>query len=190
MGSRSDAAIAATLLALLLTACSSAPKAVQMTWVPPPRSASCSEGVPCENVKRWFEIEKQAAEARPACRPVPLKGSEEQCARAEAAYAKAHAEQIDYFGGLCAGSVGVAAGTVIAYLGLPESDRVVTCGGKPGVPTFTCRLWEWTWATASRGGAFVVFLVQPEGAPAGSWVLNACSYCESGGACREFPFRP
>ena len=26
----------------------------------------------------------------------------------------------------------------------------------------------------------------PEGAPAGSWVLNACSYCESGGTCREF----
>jgi hypothetical protein len=35
----------------------------------------------------------------------------------------------------------------------------------------------------------VVFLVEPAGAPPGTWAVNSCSYCEAGGECREFPLR-
>jgi hypothetical protein len=140
-------------------------------------------------VKRWFAVEKEAAEAWPACHPVPAKGSEVECARADAAYAKVHREQLDYFAGLCSGSVGSSFFAVFPYVGTPESDRIATCGGKGGSGPFTCRVLEWTWATASRGGAFVMFLVPPAGAAPGVWAVNSCSYCESGGACREFPRR-
>ncbi len=139
---------------------------------------------------RWFEVEKQAALAWPACHPSPLKGSEQACARADASYARVHAEQLDYFGGLCAGTVGSNAWTVRPFVGTPQADRIATCGGKAGAASFTCRLWEWTWATESRGGAFVVFLVQPTEAPPGVWAVNSCSYCEAGGSCREWPSRP
>ena len=177
--------------ALLAVACASAPPPLPPpSWIPPPQSASCSDASPCENVKRWFAIEKEAAEAWPACHPFPLKGSEQACARADAAYAVVHKEQLDYFGGLCTGSVGSSAWTVLPYLGTPESDRIATCGGKGGSGPFTCRVLEWSWATSTRGAAFVVFLVQPRDAPPGVWAVNSCSYCETGGACREFPLRP
>ncbi len=177
--------------ALLTLACASTPPPLPPpSWIPPPQSASCTEANPCENVKRWLTVETEAAEAWPACHPVPARGSEAACARADAAYAKVHREQLDYFVGLCSGSVGSNYFAVAPYLGTPATDRIATCGGKGGSGPFTCRVLEWSWATASRGGAFVVFLVQPSGAAPGVWAVNSCSYCESGGACREFPVRP
>jgi hypothetical protein len=179
------------VVASLALACASAPPPLPApTWIPPPQSAACTDATPCENVKKWFAIESEAAQAAPACHPVPLRGSEPACARADAAYAKVHREQIDYFGGLCTGSVGSSAWAVRPFMGTPDADRIASCGGRGGSGPFTCRLWEWTWATATRGGAFVVFLVEPAGATPGVWAVNSCSYCESGGACREFPFRP
>jgi hypothetical protein len=173
-------------VAVTLAGCASTPPSLPPPrWIPPPQSASCTDAHPCENVKRWFEVEKDAAEAWPACHPVPLKGSEAACARADAAYARVHREQIEYFTGLCSGSVGSSAWTIRPFLGTPDGDRIASCGGKDGAEPFTCRLWEWTWATPSRGGAFVVFLVQPTGAPPGVWAVNSCSYCEAGGSCRE-----
>jgi hypothetical protein len=181
----------APLAAGLLAACASAPPPLPPPrWVPPPQSAACSDASPCENVARWFQIEAEASEAWPACHPTPLRGSEAACEKASASYARVHAEQIEYFGGLCAGMVGSNAWAIRPYVGTAQSDRIATCGGKAGIPAFTCRLWEWTWVTASNGGAFVVFMVQPEGQPAGVWAVNNCSYCEALGACREFPFRP
>ncbi len=160
------------------------------SWIPPPQSAACTDWKPCENVKKWFVVEKEAAEAWPACHPTPMKGAAQDCARADAAYLKVHKEQLDYFGNLCSGSVGSSQWAVMPYMGTPENDRIATCGGRGGSGPFTCRVLEWTWATATKGGAFVVFLVQPDGAAPGTWAVNNCSYCESGGACREFPFRP
>ena len=180
--------LAAALLGFV-AACASAPPPVVPSWIPPPQAASCSEAAPCDTVRQWFTLEKEAAEAWPACHPVPLKGTAEACARADAAYAKAHASRLDYLAGLCSGTVGVSSWFVLPYVGAPESDRVATCGARPGATAFTCRIWEWTWATSSKGGAFVIFLVPPEGAPAGTWVLNSCSYCETGAPCREFPAR-
>ena len=179
------------LLLGLLAACSTAPPSLPPPrWVPPPQSAACTDEKPCENVRRWFEVEKEAALARPACRPVPLRGSEEACARAEAAYLRVHREQLDYFSGLCTGTSGSSAWAIRPFTGAPESDRIATCGGKGGSPSFTCRIWEWTWATPAAGGAFVVFLVEPAGAPPGIWAVNSCSYCEAGGDCREFRGKP
>ncbi len=183
--------LAAVAPALLALACASAPPPLPPSrWVPPPRSASCSDATPCENVKRWFAIEKEAAEAWSACHPVPLRGSEQACARADASFAAVHREQLDYVDGLCTRSVGSDAWTVLPYLGTPESDRIASCGGRGGSGTFTCRVLEWTWATSTRGAAFVLFLVEPRDAPPGVWAVNSCSYCETGGACREFPVKP
>ena len=179
------------VVAALVAACATTPPPLPPPrWVPPPQSATCSDEKPCENVRRWFEVEKEAALARPACRPVPLRGSEEACARAEAAYARVHREQLDYFSGLCAGTSGSSLWAIRPFVGTPESDRIASCGGKGGSPSFTCRIWEWTWATPSAGGAFVIFLVEPAGAPPGIWAVNSCSYCEAGGTCREFPGKP
>jgi len=177
--------------ALALAACASTPAPLPPPrWSPPPGSTACTDAAPCENVARWFRVETEAAEAWPACFPVPRPGSQAACEKARASYARVHAEQIEYFGALCQGMVGSNAWEIRPFLGAPPSDRFSTCGGKGSTPAFTCRIWEWTWATASRGGAFVVFLVQPEGQPAGVWAVNSCSYCEAPGTCREFPFRP
>ena len=43
---------------------------------------------------------------QPTCHPAPAKLNQAACAKAEAAYARVHKEQLDYFGRLCAGSVG------------------------------------------------------------------------------------
>ncbi len=181
----------AAATACVVLACASAPPTLPPpSWIPPPQSASCTDANPCENVKRWFAVEREAAEAWPACHPVPAKGSQLDCVRADAAYAKVHREQLDYFTGLCTGSVGSSFFAIHPYVGTPDSDRIATCGGKGGSGPFTCRVLEWTWATASKGGAFVMFLVPPAGAAPGVWAVNSCSYCESGGACREFPHRP
>ena len=150
----------------------------------------CTEASPCENVRKWFEIEREAAEAWPACHPTPVAGAKDECARADAAYARIHREQLDTFGALCTGTAGSSAGSIRPFTGTPESDRIATCGGKGGAPSFTCRIWEWTWATARKGGAFVVFLVEPADQPVGTWAVNSCSYCEAGGSCREFTARP
>jgi hypothetical protein len=179
------------LCAALLAACASPPPPLPPPrWVPPPQSAGCTDEFPCENVARWFQIETEAAEAWPACHPVPLPGSEAACEKARASYARVHAEQIEYFGGLCTGMVGSSLWAIRPFLGTPRSDRIGTCGGKGSIPAFTCRLWEWTWVTSTSGGAFVVFLVEPAGAAPGVWAVNSCSYCEARGTCREFPFRP
>jgi hypothetical protein len=121
---------------------------------------------------------------------VAQKGTEEFCARADQAYAQQHEQHIAYFAGLCGESLGVPALAVFPYMGLPENDKVITCGGKGGIPPFPCRVWEWTWATTSKGGAFLVFFVQPAGGPPGEWVLNNCSYCDAASSCRDVPFRP
>jgi hypothetical protein len=188
---RVKAPLALVVVASLGVACASAPPPLPApTWIPPPQSAACTDASPCENVKRWFAVEKEAAEAWPACHPVPVRGSELACARADAAYARVHREQIEYFGGLCGGSVGSSYFAVAPFLGTPENDRMATCGGKGGSGPFPCRVLEWTWATASKGGAFVMFLVQPGESAPGVWAVNSCSYCESGGTCRDLPFRP
>ncbi len=177
-------------VAMALAACASSPPPLPPPrWVPPPGTAACTDAHPCETVKRWFEVETEAALAWPACHPVPLRGSEAECARADAAYAKVHRERLEYVAGLCGGTVGSNAWNIRPFLGTPENDRIVTCGGKGDVPPFTCRLWEWTWSTPAKGGAFVVFLVQPTGAPPGVWAVNSCSYCEAGGTCRDFTGR-
>jgi hypothetical protein len=182
--------VRAALLAVLLAGCATTPPTLPPPrWVPPPQWASCSDAKPCENVRKWLDVEKEAALARPACHPVPVKGSEAECARADSAYVAFHRENVDAFGALCNGAVGSNVWTVAPYFGTPESDRIATCGGKGGSASFVCRVVEWTWATPSRGGAFVIFLVQPEGAPPGVWAVNSCSYCENPGDCREFPLR-
>lgn len=183
--------LAPAAAALLALACTSAPPPLPPPrWVPPPGSASCTEEKPCENVRRWLEIEKEAALARPACRPVPLRGSEEACARAEAAYARVHREALETFSGLCTGTSGSSAWSIRPFTGTPDSDRIATCGGKDGSPPFTCRIWEWIWSTPAAGGAFVVFLVEPAGAPPGIWAVNSCSYCVAGADCRELRGKP
>ncbi len=178
-------------LAALLAACASTPPPLPPPrWVPPPQAMACTDSSPCEAVRRWLDLEKEAALAWPACHPVPLKGSEAACAKADLAYAQVHREKLEYFGSLCTGSVGSNAWAIAPFLGKPEGDRMATCGGRGGTPTFTCRIWEWTWVTPTKGGAFVVFLVEPEKQPPGVWAVNSCSYCENPGDCREFPFRP
>jgi hypothetical protein len=177
--------------ALLLLGCASSPTPVRsLSWSPPPQMAGCTEVAPCAEVKAWFAAEMKSAGDAVACHPVPQKGTEEACARADEAQARAHARELDFLAGLCGESVGVPARAVFPYLGVPDNDKVITCGGKGGIPAFPCRVWEWTWATTTRGGAFMVFLVQPAGGPPGEWVLNACSYCDAGSPCREVPFRP
>jgi hypothetical protein len=177
--------------ALLLAGCASGATAVRnLSWKPPPQSAGCTEFAPCDNVKKWFAFETRSAGDASACHPIPQKGTEETCARADEAYARAHQEHLEYFAGLCGESVGVPSRVVLPYLGVPENDRLTTCGGKGVIAPFPCRVWEWTWATASKGGAFLVFLVQPAGGPPGEWVFNACSYCDATSSCREIPFRP
>jgi hypothetical protein len=183
--------LASIATALLVLGCGSGATAVKnLSWRPPPQSASCSEAAPCDNVKRWFAFETRAAGDAAPCQPVPLAGTEAACARALEDQARARAQHLDYFAGLCGESVGVPAPLVFPYLGVPESDRVITCGGKGGIPAFRCRVWEWTWATTSKGGAFLVFLVEPAGGAPGEWVLNSCSHCEAGSSCRDLPFRP
>ena len=178
------------LAAALALGCASGPPPLPPPrWLPPPQWAGCTDAAPCENVKRWLEVEQQAALAWLACHPVPVAGSEAACARADAAYARVHREQLDAFAALCAGSVGSNYWSVAPFLGSPESDRFATCGGKGGTAAFTCRVLEWTWTTPTKAGAFVVFLVQPEGQAAGIWALNACSYCETPGDCRDLPPR-
>ncbi len=185
-----DSARLLPVLAALATACASAPPPLPPPrWVPPPQWSRCSDAAPCENVKQWMQIEKEAELARLACEPVPVKGSEAACARASSGYSAVHREQLDAFSGLCAGSVGSSYWAVAPVLGTPENDRFATCGGKGGTATFTCRVLEWTWTTPTRAGAFVVFLVQPEGQAPGVWALNACSYCVTPGDCRELPLR-
>ena len=177
--------------ALLLAGCGTSSVAVRnLSWKPPPQSAACTEATPCDNVKRWLAFETQSVGDFVACHPVPQKGTEEVCARADEAYARAHQQHLDYFGSLCGESVGVPASVVFPYMGVPENDRNITCGGKGGIPAFPCRVWEWSWATTSQGGAFLVFLVQPAGGAPGEWVLNSCSYCDVNSKCRELPFRP
>ena len=177
--------------AVLLAGCASPPPPLPAArWTPPPQWASCTDEFPCENVAKWFRIEKEAAEAWPACHPVPLKGSEAACEKATTAYGRVHAEQLDSFSSLCASTVGASSWSIRPYLGTPQTDRIGTCGGKNGIPFYTCRLWEWTWVATTKGGAFVVFLVEPPGAPPGVWAVNNCSYCEAGGTCRDFPPRP
>jgi hypothetical protein len=185
------ALLAPAAAALVSLACASSPPVLPPpSWIPPPQSARCSATSPCENVKRWLTVEKEAAEAWPTCHPVPARGSEAACARADAAYARVHKEQLDYFGGLCGGSVGSDYFAVAPYLGTPETDRIASCGGRGESGSFTCRVLEWSWATAEKGGAFVMFLVPPEGAAAGIWAVNSCTYCETGGTCRTLPLRP
>jgi hypothetical protein len=177
-------------VALLLVGCASSATAVKnLSWRPPPESAGCTEVAPCENVKKWFAFETRSAGDLAACLPVLQKGTEETCARAGEAYARTHQQHLDYFASLCAESVGVPTGVVFPYIGVPENDRVITCGGKGGVPAFPCRVWEWTWATTTKGAAFLVFFVQPADGPPGAWVLNSCSYCDAGSSCRDLPFR-
>jgi len=179
------------LLSALVAGCASPPPPLpEPRWVPPPKWAKCTDEAPCENVATWFKIEKEAAEAWPACHPVPLPGSAVACEKAALAYARVHEEQLDYFSSMCAGMVGVNAWAIRPYVGAPQNDRVGTCGGKSGIPPFTCRLWEWTWVAETKGGAFVVFLVEAPGAGPGVWAVNNCSYCVAGGSCRDFPPRP
>ncbi len=183
--------LAAALAGSVVASCASAPPTLPPpSWVPPPQSAACSQAAPCQNVRKWLDVEKQAAEAWSTCHPAPTKLNQAACAKADAAYARVHKEQLDYFGGLCGGSVGSDWFAVAPYVGTPESDRIATCGGKGGSGAFTCRVLEWTWATESKGGAFVVFLAPPEGAAAGVWAVNSCAYCETGSTCRDVPPRP
>jgi hypothetical protein len=176
--------------ALLLAGCGSSATAVKnLTWKPPPQSSSCTNAAPCENVKKWFAFETRSAGDFAACLPVPQKGTEETCAKASEAYARTHQQHLEFFADLCAESVGVPTGVVFPYFGVPENDKVITCGGKGGIPAFPCRVWEWTWATTTKGAAFLVFFVQPADGPPGSWVLNNCSTCDAGSSCRELPFR-
>jgi hypothetical protein len=177
--------------ALLLLGCSSGSGSIRsLSWKPPVELERCTEQAPCAEVKHWFEFETRSAGDAAACHPVPQKGTEEACARGDEAYARSHAVYLELFAGLCGESVGVPARAVFPYTGAPETDKVITCGGKGGIPPFPCRVWEWTWATSARGGAFLVFLVQPAGGPPGEWLLNSCSYCDAGSPCRDVPFRP
>jgi len=177
--------------ALLLLGCASGATPIRtFSWKPPPQAAGCTERAPCNEVKEWFAFETRSAGDSAACHPLPQKGTEETCARADEAYARTHAQHLDFFAGLCGESVGVPGLAVFPWLGVPDNDKVITCGGKGGIPPFPCRVWEWSWATTTRGGAFLVFLVQPAGGPPGEWVLNNCSYCDAGAPCRELPFRP
>jgi hypothetical protein len=183
--------LAPIAVALLVLGCASGATPIRtLSWKPPPEAAGCSESAPCDNVKRWFAFETKAAGDAAACHPVAQKGTEETCARADEAYGRAHGNYLEYVSELCGESVGVPGRAIFPYVGVPDSDKQITCGGKGGIPAFPCRVWEWTWATTTRGGAFLVFLVQPAGGPPGEWLLNSCTYCEPGSPCRDVPFRP
>ncbi len=176
---------------LLLSGCGPGATAVRpLTWKPPVELARCTEQAPCAEVRRWFEFESRAAGDAAACLPTPQPGTEAACERGAEAHARTHAGFLDLWSGLCGESVAVPAPAIFPYAGVPDSDRVITCGGKNGIPPFPCRVWEWTWATTTRGGAFLIFFVQPAGGSPGQWVLNSCSYCDAGSPCRDVPFRP